>query len=174
MTVAEEAAEALKVARTSAPHDVVIVDTIEMRHPSFPNHIYLTNQKEDYAATLEPDAGVSPLMVLFKSAGFKITLPRQGVSGVQTLNLALSNLDREVSRHLELAMQNPEPIEVFYRPYIHSKPESPAEVPPRKLSLDSAVVDAFVANGKATTVDWLNKKLHKLIYDVEQFPGIAR
>ncbi len=166
--------EDLKIARVSAPHDVVIVDTIELRHPSFPANIYLTNQKEDFTAALEPDAGVSPLTVLFRHAGFKITLPKMGTNGVQTLNLAMSNLDREVSRHLEIALLNPVPIEVFYRPYIYDKWDSPAEIPPRKLSLDSAVVDALVANGRATTIDWINKKLHKLIYDVERFPGLRR
>ena len=165
--------DALQVARASSPSNVVIVDCIEIRHESFPGPVRLTNQKTDFMATLEataPDGAGT--QVTFKASYFDLTLPREGGQGVQSLSLTVGNVDKEATKLLELAAANPTPIQVIYRHYLSHDSSAPAVDPPSRLTIQNATVDPFLVHGQASTVDWINKKIHKKTYDLTEFPGL--
>lgn len=163
----------LNIARASAPSDVVIIEAIEIRHASFPAPIRLTNQKSNLTATLEASAPSNAgEAVTFTSAHFELTLPRQGAQGNQSLKMVIGNVDKTVRQHLDIAVANPTPITVIYRHFLSSDTSAPAVDPPPRLTFKGATADVFTVNAEASTVDWINNKLHKRKYTLEDYPGL--
>lgn len=166
-------ADALQVARASSPSNVVIVDCIEILHDSLAGPLRLTNQREDFTATLEATAPENPgQQVTFTAAYFQLTLPREGAQGIQNLTLTVGNVNKDAVRLLEKASASPGPITVIYRHYLSNDPSGPAVDPPPRLAIQSATADPFVVQAQASTVDWINKKIHQRTYTLEEFPGL--
>ena len=77
--------DALKEAYASSPSDVVILHTLELRHPDFKNEagvttaIRVVRDQQDLFARLEPSAPLYPSqMVRFVAMGFDLDRHRTG------------------------------------------------------------------------------------------------
>jgi len=172
---------ALQEAYASARQDVVIFDTLELRHSKFvddsglPTAIRVVLGWEDIQARLEPEAPLDPgAWVNFVAGAFKFALPGFEENQIPRLKITLDGVSREVVKHIEVAMRHPEPIDVTYRPYLSSDLGKPQMRPPVHMTLARVTVDAFQVTGVATLTDVHNWPFPSEKYLASRFPGLAR
>lgn len=165
----------LNTVRASAPTDIVLVETLELLHDSFPAPIRITNQLQEITATLEATAPLNPgETVVFQPISFQLVLPREGDGGSQTLDITVSNVDQVAADALQIAMENPGPVTVIYRVYTSDDYSEPAVNPPTTLILESAAADAQKLVAKARNADNISRKFPRYIYNIYDHPGLAR
>ena len=160
--------DAIKEAYASAPSNEVILDTIELRHASIMEPIYLVRNLEDVVLTLE-----TSVTVTFEGAAFRLSLPQSGENGLQELAIAVDNVDRRVSDFFSNAKNFQTPVECVYRPYLDSDHTQPQMNPPLVLYLSDAQVTLFEVTAKATFADILNKKFPSRLYTRAGFPSLG-
>ena len=159
--------DAIKEAYASAPSDVVIVDTLELRHPAFTTPIRVTTQYTPISARLEATA---PL-----NAGQVVEFQPFGIdTGIPELQITIDNVSREILRHIELAMPQPEMLEVTYRAFLSNDLlGGPQNDPPLHMTISSIEADAMAVRAKATIADFINKKFPGENYVDTKFPGLT-
>jgi hypothetical protein len=161
--------EAIKEAYATAASNVAVLETIEIAHPSLPSgSIFLVQNREDITFTLEDTS-----TQLFQAAGFSITPPSMGDTGLQELSLSIDNVDRQVSDFIDLVKESSDPVTVIYRPYLSNDPTTPQMVPPLTLFLTDVTIDLFKVSAKATFFDIINKKAPSEIYTRFRFPSLG-
>ena len=165
--------EALKEAYASAPNDVVIISTLEIRHPAFTAPIRVVSDYVPVTAKLEASAPIDAGdMVTFQPFAFELSLPEMTDKGVPELGLRIDNVSREILEHIELAMPLPDKLEITYRAYLSNDLTSgPHNDPPLHLTIISVEADAMSVTAKASVVDFINKKFPNQEYDETRFPG---
>ena len=165
--------EALKEAYASVP-DVPIVNTLEIRHPSFTTPIRVVSDFVAVTARLEAAAPVNPgALVEFLPFAFELTLPDMTDKGVPELALRIDNVSREIMQHIELAAPLPDKLEITYRAYLADDLDSgPQNDPPLHLTIIQIEADAVSVTAKASMVDFINKKFPNQEYDENRFPGL--
>lgn len=164
---------AIREAYASAPSDVVILHTLEIRHPSFATPIRVVNDHADLVATLEPDApldGGQP--VTFVRFAFRFRLPDVMSTGMPEIELEIDNLAPEVIGYMDAAAQSGELIEVTYRAFLNTDTSGPQNVPPLTLVLHDVQADVFAVRGRASFGDFGNRRWPGETYDAERFPGL--
>lgn len=176
--------QALKEAYAANPADDVVLDTIEIRHPAFVDDngnataIRIVRGYDDIVATLESDAPLNAgQAVTFIGAAFNFVLPGFEEGQIPQLQITLDNVSREVTEHLEQAIGQLAPIEVTYRPYLHSDLSGPQMDPPIHMLLTSVTVDVFQVTGTATLNDVHNWGFPATVggyYTTSRFPGLLR
>jgi hypothetical protein len=166
--------EALKEAYASAPVDVVIVNTLEIRHPAFAAPIRVVGDYTPVTAMLEPDAPLNAgQMVEFQPFAFELTLPELMDKGVPELGIRIDNVSREILQNIELAMPLPDKLEITYRAFLSNDlAGGPHNDPPLTLTITSIEADATAITAKATVADFINKKFPNQEYDETRFPGL--
>ncbi|MDP2141267.1 MAG: DUF1833 family protein [Gammaproteobacteria bacterium] len=165
----------LNTVRASAPAGVVIVETLEFLHDSFPSPIRLVNDFAAFDATLEATAPEdASTEVSFEASRFALVLPRAGDAGTETIDITISNVDQVASDYLQIAMDNPGPITVIYRIFLSTDTSGPAEDPPTRLTLDSAIATATEVVAKARNSDNINRKFPSINYNIYDHPGLSR
>ena len=173
--------QALREAYAAAPADVVILHTLELRHPSFvdendhPTAIRVVRDNSDLTARLEASAPLNPSqMVTFVAMGFDLELPSVDTAPVPEITITLDNVSREIVKHLDGAAESQSPIEVTYRPYLSTDLEGPQMDPPITLVLTEVSADVFRVTGRARMLDVGNKAFPSQTYSAVNFPGLAR
>ena len=165
MSYSEAMKEAMATARSNDP----VLDTIEIAHSLAKGGIFLIKNWEDLMLPL--NEGGAPIR--FRASGMEITLPEKGPQGIQDLAINISNIGREVSDFLQLALTVPkEPIILRFRPYLKSDLSRPHFDPPLELSLSGVTIDNFQVNGIASVTDFLNRKFLSERYTEERFPAL--
>lgn len=166
--------EALKEAYASAPSDVVIVSTLEIRHPAFAEPIRVVSDYIPVTARLEANAPTDAgEMVEFQPFAFELTLPELMDKGIPELGLKIDNVSREILQNIELAMPLPDKLEITYRAYLSNDLASgPHNDPPLHLTITSIEADALAITAKASVADFINKKFPNQEYDETRFPGL--
>lgn len=132
--------EALREAYASAPSDVVILHTLELRHPSFIDDdgqsiaIRVVRDNQELTARLESSAPLDGgAMVEFIAMGFDLELPPVDTAPVPEISITLDNVSREIVTHLDRAAESQDKIEITYRPYLSDDFEGPQMDPPFTL-----------------------------------------
>ncbi len=173
--------QALAEAYASAPLDDVIVDTLELRHPSFmddagnPTAIRICRDRVDFSARLEASAPMhAGQTVTFVACPFDFTMPGIEEGRVPQLQIKVDNVDRAITAAIESAYQQQAPIEVTYRPYLASDPSGPQMDPPITMVLTRVTVGVFTVTGTATLNDVHNWSFPNRIYSATDFPGLVR
>lgn len=173
--------QALKEAYASAPLDEVILDTLELRHPSFvddlgnPTAVRIVCQYQNYELRLEANAPINGgQLVTFIACPFKFKLPDFSEDSVPTLQIQVDNVSREITKYLEMAIAEITPIGVTYRPYLASDPSGPQMDPPFYFSLSKVTVDVFQITGTCTINDVHNWPFPADKYTPSRFPGLVR
>lgn len=165
MAYSEVIKEAFATARSNDP----IFETIEIRHASIPQSIFIVKNTEDMEFPLELGGELVP----FRAAGLDITLPTRSQEGTQDLAITISNVGKEASDFLQKAATFPEePVILVYRPYLKSDLSRPHMEPPLELSLAGATISSLEVSGTASLTDMLNKRFLTEIYDEERFPAL--
>lgn len=166
--------EALKEAYASAPTDVVIINTIEIRHPAFTEPIRVVSDYAPISARLEPLAPSNGgEVVTFQPFAFELTLPEVMDRGVPELSLKIDNVSREILENIELAMGIPDKLEVTYRAFLSNDLLSgPHNEPPLHLDITAIEADALAISARASIADFVNRKFPSKEYDERQFPGL--
>lgn len=166
--------EAIKEAYASAPSDVVIVNTLEIRHPAFTAPIRVVSDYIPVTAKLEAAAPLNGgEMVEFIPFAFELSLPEVMDKGVPEMGIKLDNVSREILQNIELAIPQPDKLEVTYRAFLSNDLASgPHNDPPLHLTIMSIEADAMSITAKASLIDFVNKKFPSKEYDERQFPGL--
>lgn len=160
---------ALKEAFASAPVGVVIINTLELSHPALESALFLVQDYAPHTCTLED--GVTNQV--FQPAPFRFTLPATGQNGLQELNIAIDNVDQQVSDFLEAIGSNPEPVLVRYRAYLSTDKTQPQNGVPLTLYMSDVRVNQVEVVGRASFADIINRPFLSTIYTGGKFPGLA-
>lgn len=164
--------EALQEAYASAP-SIPVLETLEIRHPSFTSPIRVVRDHADLTCFLESDAPLDPGgEVTFIALGFDLTLPEISKSGVSDIEISIDNVGGEIIGYLDAAAQTSSVIEVTYRPYLASDLSQPMMLPPQTFVVRDVSADVFRIRAKAGFSDISNKKFPSDTYNGERFPGM--
>ena len=173
--------EAIREAYAAAPSDVVILHTLELRHPAFeddegnPTSIRVVRDHVDLTARLEASAPLDAgEMVTFVAMAFDLSLPPVDVAPVPEITVTIDNVSREIVRHLDAAATSQDKIEITYRPYLSTDLEGPQMDPPITLVLTEVEADVFRVTGRARMLDIGNKAFPSITYTAGKFPGLTR
>lgn len=158
---------ALVEAYAIAPANVVHIHTLELRHVSMSKPLFLVQGFLNRELRLEDDS-----VAEFRACGFEFTLPATDDGGLQELSLTVDNTDNRVSDFCEAAMQFPVPVEVLYRPYLSTDPDTPLMDPPLRLFLLNALVTESQVTCRAATADFINLKFPVELYSPDRFPPL--
>lgn len=167
--------EALKEAYASAPSDVVIVSTLELRHPAFTEPLRVVLDHAPVTARLETTAPYNPgALVEFQPYAFELTLPEVLDTGIPEMGIRIDNVSQEIIKNIELAMPSPQKLEVTYRAFLSNDLTSgPQNDPPLTMNIISIEADAVSIQARASVIDFINKKFPGVTYDDVKFPGLT-
>lgn len=167
--------EALAEAYASAPTDVVVLHTLEFRHPDFVTPIRVVSDTEDLVATLEADAPEDPATaVTFQAFAWNMRLPDVAAGSFPTLEIEIDNVSQEIEDALEAAAQSSETVEVTYRPYLSDDLTAPSMDPPLTLELLTARANLFKVRATAGYANLMNRQFPREDYTLARFPGLVR
>ena len=167
--------QALREAFASAPSDTVILDTLEIWHPSFTEPIRVVRDHADLTARLEAGAPRDGgRKVTFTALAFDVSPPPVDTAPVPEITLSLDNVGQQLADALEAAAISQDVIEVTWRPYLSTDLEGPHMDPPITLTLTEVEADTLRVTGRARMLDIGNKAFPFITYTARRFPGLAR
>jgi len=162
---------ALRTAYASAPAGVDIWATLELAHPSWPAHYFLTSAPAPFTATLETGPTVT-----FQPFPFAVVLPNVDGAGQQDMQVTLTNADQAIADAVQLAHQDPtQQITAVYREFLSTGDTTqPPQSAPLRLAFSSVQITEDAVAGVAGRSDVLNRRFPGVWYDVAMFPGLDR
>lgn len=177
----QELTDAIKEAYASAP-TIAAWDTLELWHPSFDvparvvldHGILLSEEPVIWGRMLKieadgpRDAGET---VTFTAAQINVTLPAYEDDQMQELTISVDNVSGSLVPLLKKAVSIAEPIEVIYRQYLETDPNTVHSIL-RGLTLRKASASTLRVEGKATFADLREKPFGKT-YTTEEYPSLA-
>jgi hypothetical protein len=164
---------AIKEAYASAPQDVIIYHTLELRHPAFTTPIRVVRDYADLTATLEDTAPVDPSAeVLFVAFNFEFTKPEISTTGVPQISIMLDNVSRDIVANVEAALTTTDLVQATYREFISTDLTCPQNDPPIHMTIMSITADVFSVKAVAGFPDLLNRRFPTTEYDSETYPGL--
>lgn len=182
-TIEEAWAEAI----ASAPHDTIILHTLEINHKAFTTPLRVCrwpvtgNEPERFACLLEADAPFNPNEIVeYIGLPFQLVLPDLNAEEVGGISIRMENVGgelddtgRSLDDYLESAALDGGKITAVYREFIKGREkEGPASV-----WWDIKIVNphlegqALVADG--SVLDWTNRVVSKH-YTLEDYPALAK
>lgn len=173
--------EALKEAYSSAPSDVILLHTLELRHLSFvdengnPTAIRVVRDNINHICMLEDSAPLDAgKAVEFIAMGFDFELPPVEAIPVPEITLTLDNVSTEIIQYLDRAVETQDMIEMTYRPYLSNDLSSPQMNPPITLVITEITADISKISATARMMDIGNKSFPAENYTVKKYPGLSR
>lgn len=166
--------DAIKEAYACAPAGIVILNTLEFRHPLFTAPLRLVSDTQDWLLTLEPDAPADPgEEVAFIGFGFSLDLPPVEDNAQPEAVVAIDNVSREILLEIEAAVTSASPVEMTYRPYLSDDTGGPQMDPPLHLVVTAITATPTALTLKASFGDYTNKRFPGASYTLESFPGLV-
>lgn len=117
--------EALKEAYASAPSDVILLHTLELRHPTFVDDhgnstaIRVVRDHINHTCTLENSAPLNHgEAVEFIAMAFDLELPPVNNTPTPEISVTIDNVSTEMIAYLDRAIETQDMIELTYRPYL--------------------------------------------------------
>lgn len=173
--------EALKEAYASAPSNVILLHTLELRHPSFidesgkPTAIRVVRDNINHICILEDSAPLdASKAVEFIAMGFDLELPPIEAIPVPEITLTLDNVSTEIIQYLDRAVETQDMIEMTYRPYLSNDLSCPQMNPPITLVITEITADISKISATARMMDIGNKSFPAESYTVKKYPGLSR
>jgi Domain of unknown function (DUF1833) len=157
---------AIREAYATSANNVVYLETLEISHPLVTS-LYLVRDRVDHVLGI--GGGVTKTFV---ATGFQFNLPSAGENGLQELTLRVDNVDRRASDFVNSVKGSNDPVQVIYRPYLHTEPNTPQMNPPLRLFLTDIVITAVDVTGRATFADVLNRRFLSELYVRRRFPAL--
>lgn len=173
--------EALKEAYASAPSDVILLHTLELRHPTFvddhgnPTAIRVVRDHVNHTCTLENSAPLNPgEAVEFVAMAFDLELPPVNNTPTPEISVTIDNVSTEMIAYLDRAIETQDMIELTYRPYLSDDLTTPQMDPPITLVITDIHVDCYKITATARMMDIGNKSFPSENYTVKNYPGLTR
>lgn len=173
--------EALKEAYASAPSDVILLHTLELRHPSFMDDagnqtaIRVVRDNINHVCRLEESAPLDGGQeVEFVAMAFDLELPPVETIPVPEITLTLDNVSTEIIQYLDQAVETQDMIEMTYRPYLSNELSCPQMNPPITLVITDITADISKISATARMMDIGNKSFPAENYTVKKYPGLGR
>lgn len=164
---------AIQEAYATSRTDVFYLDTLEITHPNLEAALYIVNDRIDHFLRLEPQGlDAAGAVVQFLPVGFRMQLPASGENGVQDLQLAVDNVNREPVALIKKVLGSAVPVQIVYRPYLSNNAEGPQMTPPLTLYLTDCVITATEVTATATYADVLNRVFLSESYAKRRFPSL--
>lgn len=165
--------QALKEAYASAPSAEVILDTLELRHPSFTQPLRVVNDHATLHARLESSAPIDPsTWVDFAPFAFRFKPLDMQSTGMPEQEIEIDNVSSEVLAYIDQAAQSTSLIEVTYRQFMVSDLSAPQQDPPVTLVLSDVEAGIFSIRAKASFGDFGGRRFPGETYDAQRFPGL--
>lgn len=167
--------EAIKEAYASAPAEVVILHTLELRNSGFRDEdgnesIRLVQDTKPLVATLEANAPENPgETVTFEPYAFEMGFPKLDDNANPEVTVTIDNVGQLIPSQLSGHI-----IELTYRPYLSTDTSAPHCDPPLHLVLREIVIDAFKLTGRAGFKNLANLSFPNELYTPTRFPGLIR
>lgn len=158
---------AIQEAFASAPVNVVILDTLEIRQGSVQDPLFLVRSSQNLYAKSEEGEDL-----VFEPCGFQFTLPPSTEEGFTSLNIAIDNVGKRVTAFIQAALSSKTPVEVVYRPYLSNDLEQPQMNPPLLLFLKDLQITVSQVTARATFMDLVNRKFPGHLYRRANFPAL--
>lgn len=166
---------ALKEAYAAAPQDVVILHTLEFRHPAFNEPLRVVLDHVDHTCTLEAGAPENPSeAVLFVGYAFDIVLPGVDDGAAPEVVITIDNVTMEIEDNISAALLTTDKVMVTYRPYLSTDLSAPTMNPPLTLTITQITADQFQITARARMGDYANKAFPSELYTATRFPGLVR
>lgn len=166
--------DAIREAYASAPSDVVIYHTVEIRHSSFAVPIRVVRDLVGLTATLESSAPAdASTAVYFQPFAFDLVPPEVSMEGAPRLVLEIDNVSREILASIELAMATPSLLEVTYRAFLSGDLAAPANDPPTHMTIFQISATPMRIRAVCGMQDINNKRFPAEEYSAEAFPGLV-
>ena len=158
--------EALKEAYASAPSDVILLHTLELRHPSFMDDagnqtaIRVVRDNINHVCRLEESAPLDGGQeVEFVAMAFDLELPPVETIPVPEITLTLDNVSTEIIQYLDQAS---------------NELSCPQMNPPITLVITDITADISKISATARMMDIGNKSFPAENYTVKKYPGLGR
>ena len=171
--------EALKEAYASAPSDVILLHTLELRHPAFVDEtgnqtaIRVVRDNVNHTCTLENSAPLNPgEAVEFVAMAFDLELPPVNNTPTPEISVTIDNVSTEMNDRS--AIETQDMIELTYRPYLSDDLTTPQMDPPITLVITDIHVDCYKITATARMMDIGNKSFPSENYTVKNYPGLTR
>lgn len=173
--------QALEEAYASNPSDVIVLNTLELIHPSFIDDvgnqtaIRVVRDNVNLKAFLEQDASLEGgKEVEFMALAFDLEFPPVNTTPVPEITLTLDNVGKEIIKYLDLASTSSEMIKMIYRPYLSCDLSTPQMNPPLMLVLSDINANVLRITAKARMMDIGNKSFPSENYTPKRFAGLTR
>lgn len=173
--------QAIIEAYASQPLDKPVLDTLEFHHSTFVDEsgkrtaARVVQGWEDWTLRLEPSAPLNPSeYVLFRGVPFSFNQPAFEAGQVPSCSFSISNISRELTKYLEMAIGKTEPILMYYRPYLQSNIEAPSMDPVYVMTLTNVTAKVTQITGTASLSDVHNWPFPYQKYTPSRFPGLVR
>ncbi|MDD4926929.1 MAG: DUF1833 family protein [Methylotenera sp.] len=167
--------QAIKEAYASAPADVVVLHTLEFRHPAFTQPLRVVLDHVDHTCTLEADAPVDPsTAVLFIGYAFKLDLPTVDNGAAPEVVITIDNVTLEIEDNIAAALTTTDKVVVTYRPYQSNDLSAPSMNPPMTLTITAINADNYRVTARAQLGDFANKAFPAENYTTSRFPGLVQ
>lgn len=173
--------QAIIEAYASQPVDELTIDTLEFHHSTFVDDsgqrtaARVSQGFDDWELCLESDAPLNAgEYVKFRGVPFSFSNPSFEVDNLPSCTFSISNVSRELTKYLELAIGKTEPITMIYRPYLESDKSQPQMNPVMVMTLTSAKANAMNVTGTASMSDVHNWPFPYQKYTPSRFPALVR
>lgn len=172
--------EALQEAYASAPTNVVILQTIEIRHPHFEDEhgnamsIYLTQNGEDIEATIEDGHPIdSGKKVKFLSCPFELLKPGKEPGVIPQLKVQIDNISADINKHLEMAVSEEIPITIVLREYLSTDLSHPESLP-LEFEIADTDLNKFIVVFTCKISVFTDKAVPTVEYTSATFPNLVQ
>ena len=160
--------DAIREAYACAPAGAVLLDTLQVSHPSLESSLWLVRNLEDVTLYLE-----TGLAQLFTACGFTVALPGAGDKGLQDLEVNIDNTNLAASDFIQSVSASPSPVKLTYRPYLANDHSGPQMDPPLVLYLSEVHIAVTEVQCRATFADIVNTTFPRERYTRGRFPSIG-
>lgn len=176
--------DALAEAYAHAPLEDVILQTIELQHPSFVTPLrlvadlgdLLSNEEQPtfgHMFTLETDAPLNPgASVPFYACGFAFSMPSQQEGQLPSVSITIDNVGYLITPQLDNLIGNRGKLSIIYREYLNSDHTTPQFI---LAGLSTSNVSSNITQVSATAsfADLVNKNFPSQVYRAKNFPGLV-
>ena len=170
---------AMREAYASAPHDVVVLHTLEINHHTFLEPIRAVRwpiageAPEEFILRLEDDAPFDPgKAVKFLGLPFKIVTPDKDTDSIGQFKLSIDNVEDRIDEYLANAALGGGKISAIYREYIKGEElEGPASVW-QGMTFTSPRMEGQTITMDGVVLDWLTRGWSKL-YTPGDYPALV-
>lgn len=160
--------DAMAEAYATQPAGEVIIDTLELDHPTFDEPVRIaTGVQEDITLPLTLGGDTA----LFRALQISLTLPGMDADGPTPAKVRIDNVSSLLLPYIRAAIQSTDPISVVYRGYTTSDLTQPGDVI-EDLELRDVSLSPSWAEGTLTFKQVELQAFPLATYDEEHYPTL--